>query len=110
MYGRLTPITAGMKLDCRTAVLETDDWDDVVAPETRAQWLKNLWKLYKLDGMMFQRARMPEDAVDKNMRLICAVDAATNLKIVGVWAGFRCRCGDFSCQLLIGTPGQRSVC
>ena len=31
---------------------------------------------------------MPHDIVNKEMRLICAVDAATQLKIVGVWAGF----------------------
>ena len=55
-----------------------------------------------MKGIKFSRARMPTDAIDDKLRLIGAVDAASNLKIAGVWAGFRRRNGEYSCQLLIG--------
>ena len=45
---------------------------------------------------------MPHDAVNKEMRLTCTVDAATQVKIVDVWAGFLRKNGEYSCQLLIG--------
>ena len=45
---------------------------------------------------------MPEEAVNDKMRLICAVDASNQLKIMGIWAGFPLKNGDYSCQFLIG--------
>ena len=45
---------------------------------------------------------MPEDAIDSNMRLLCAGDAAEEVFILGAWAGFKRKNGDWSCQLLAG--------
>ena len=102
LFGKLTPITAGMRVVVRNAVMETENWDDVVSSETRYEWVKNLWRLFRLQGIQFSRAQMPGDAVNREMRLICAVDAASQLKIIGVWAGFLQKNGEYSCQLLIG--------
>ena len=45
---------------------------------------------------------MPDTAVDADMDLIIAVDAAMDVKIAGVWCWFRLPDGGYSCQLLIG--------
>ena len=84
VYGKLTPVTAGMKLQVRQAVLTTETWDNPVSPDIRSQWVLNLWRLYKLQGIKFERARMPQEAVSTDLRLICAVDAASQVKIVVV--------------------------
>ena len=76
LFGKLTPITAGMRVVVRNAVMETENWD-VVSSETRYEWVKNLWRLFRLQGIQFSRAQMPGDAVNREMRLICAVDAAS---------------------------------
>ena len=102
LFGHLTPVTAGMKLDVSEAVRETEDWDSVISTELHSKVIKNLWRLYKLKGLKFSRAMVPTDAVDGKLHLLCCVDAADKLKIVGVWARFRRRDGSFSCQLLIG--------
>ena len=44
---------------------------------------------------------MPEDAVSRKMRLIASVDMAEESINVGVWAGFKRKSEEFSCQHLI---------
>ena len=52
--------------------------------------------------MKFGRAKMPEDAVSEEMRMLVLVDAAKMLIVVGVWVGFRRKSGGWSCSYLIG--------
>ena len=101
-YGKLCPVTSAMKHHCRMAVMETEGWDDPITLDTRKLWLKNFWQLHSLRGVMFMRARIPEDAVSTDLTLICAVDAANNIKAAGVWGRFARKNGKFSSQLLIG--------
>ena len=101
-FGKYVPLTGGMKVHMRLAVLETSDWDDAVSNDTRALWIKNFWILHKLRGMSFNRARIPTDAVNTEMDLIAAVDASNELKIAGVWARFLRKNGEYSSQLIIG--------
>ena len=102
MYGKLEPVRAKMKLDARSATEETSEWDGEVTQNLRDRWCENFWRLQKLKGLKFQRARVPEDAVDTNLYLVGCVDAAAQLKIAGVWARFKRKNGKFSCQLVIG--------
>ena len=81
--GKLAPIMSILKVDLREAVKMTEGWDDPVPEETRSKWINNFWMLEKLRGQKYQRATMPEDAVDSKMDLIIAVDAAENMKVVG---------------------------
>ena len=101
-FGKYLPLTGGMKVHMRLAVLETDDWDDFVSDQTRNLWVKNFWMLHNLRGMKFVRARIPTDAVNTTMDLVAAVDASNELKIAGVWARFLRTNGEYSSQLLIG--------
>ena len=91
-----------MKVDLRQAVMETVEWDGVLTKETRSAWVRNFWRLHKLRGLQFSRPRIPEDAANTNLSLIAAVDAANDLKIVGVWARFERKNGEYSSQLIIG--------
>ena len=102
MFGKLTPVSAPMKLSVRKGTKETGDLNDFVSAETRSVVVKNLWRLYKLQGVQFNRARIPPDAADTKLHLVCCVDAADQLKIAGVWARFRRVGGGFSSQLVIG--------
>ena len=86
MYGKLTPLTAKMKLDVSKAVKETSGWDEQVSVALHDKWIDNFWTMHKLRGLQFQRARIPSDAFDTKMYLTGCVDAADSLKIVGVWA------------------------
>ena len=96
------PVTAGMKRDLRRVMKETDGWDTAISVELRSKWVKNLWIIEKLKGMKFGRAKMPEDAVSEEMRMLVLVDAAKMLIVVGVWVGFQRKSGEWSCSYLIG--------
>ena len=97
------PLTAGMKRDLRKVVKESSGlWDKECSAELRSSWVKNLWMLERLKGMKYQRAKMPEDAVDGKMRMLILVDAAKMLIVTGVWVGFKLKSGGWSCSYLIG--------
>lgn len=99
--GKLLPVTSVMKCHLRRVVIETDGWNDAVKIDTRKLWIRNLWRLHTLQGIQYNRAVIPEDAVNTELQLIAAVDAA-EVKIAGVWGRFLRRNGQYSCQLIIG--------
>ena len=101
-FGKFLPITSRMKVHMRRAVAETMTWDGILSAETRSIWVKNFMMLEKLRGMKFTRARVPVDALNHDLQLIAAVDAASELKIAGVWARFMRINGEYSSQLVIG--------
>ena len=101
IMGKMTPLTAKMKIDLRQAVKETEGWDDYVCDDLRSTWKNNFWMIEKMKGLKFHRAIMPSSAVDTKLRIITCVDAAS-LLIAGTWGGFKLKEGGYSNQLMIG--------
>ena len=99
--GHYLPFSNVMKADARKATMETETWDSPVTPETRMLWVNNLWRMHNLQGIHLRRAIVPEDAVNLDLEIVAAADAA-DLKVAGVWGRFRRSNGQYSCQLLIG--------
>ena len=102
ILGKFVPIDTKLKLDLRKAVQLTQDWDDAVPPDLRSKWVNNFWLMEKLRGIRFKRAKMPADAIDCNMDIITAGDAAEDSKVTAAWARFKLKDGSYSCQHLIG--------
>ena len=100
--GLLAPILVGLRLDIRHTVSATKGWDDCLPSDLRTRWVSNFWRVEQLRGLKFHRAIMPLDAVDSRLRLLGAGDAAIESEIMGVWGGFRRKCGSWSCQLIMG--------
>ena len=100
--GFLAPILVGLRSDIRLTVSSTQGWDDCLSSELRSKWVSNFWKVEQLRGLRFQRAVMPLDAIDSNLRLLGAGDAALEAEMMGVWGGFLRKCGTWSCQLIMG--------
>ena len=99
--GKFCPVTAGLKIDMRAVVNKTTDWDDYIPSELKDKWIKNLWTIYKLQGIRFNRAIVPEDAADTNLEIIAASDAA-DVKVAVIYGRFRRKNGQYSCQHMIG--------
>ena len=76
-------------------------WDEAVPVDLRQKWVKNFWLLEQLRGFDFQRAMMPEDALNDRARAIALMDAALKICMMGVWIGLQIITGGWSCQLLI---------
>ena len=99
--GKFGPILAEAKDLLRQTVISTADWNSPMPGDLRSKWLEQFLLWERLRGMKFERAVMPENAIDSKMRLICKVDATDRIIVQGVWAGFRVSSDEWSCQHLI---------
>ena len=102
LLGHLTPIMPKIKIDLRETFQKTTDWDSAMPSDLRQKWVTNLWLVEQLRGMKFNRAVMPIDAVNCDMRLLTSVDAAKPSLIMGCWGGFKLQNGTWSNQLVLG--------
>ena len=98
--GKLTPITAAMKLDLHELVLRKLDWDDVVPDTLRPIWNSHFEMMNEINNIKFNRAVVPEDAVNLNIETLEFGDASKQIACVAVYARFKRRNGYFSCQLV----------
>ena len=102
ILGKLAVILISSSVLLRLTIKTTLGWDDEMPSDLRSKWLKQFLLWEQLRGIQFDRAIMPEDAVDSKLRVIAAVDAAKPAMVVGAWAGFRRPDNTYSCQLMIG--------
>ena len=98
--GLVTPITAGLKLDLHELCKLRLDWDDPVPVGLLDKWVTNIGKIQELQGVEFQRAVVPIDAVNLEVELLVATDASQNIGVAAVYARFLRRNGKHSCQLV----------
>ena len=99
--GKLGPVLADAKDLLRQTVMSTVDWNSAMPSELRSKWVSQFILWEKLRGLRFDRAVMPQDAIDSKMRLICLVDASDKIVVQGCWGGFRRRSGEWSCQHIL---------
>ena len=102
IMGLLSPVLAGIKVLMSETVKSTSGWDDEISSDLQNKWLLAFLRIESLRGIQFDRPVMPVNAVDKNLRLIGLSDAAKPIIMVGIWGGFLCTDGSYSCRLIIG--------
>ena len=102
LIGKITPITAGLKLDLRELTVRNVDWDDHVPEDLKNQWISNFGMIQSLGEIKFKRALVPEDVINLDIETIEVADASENLACSAVYVKFKRRNRDYSCQLLFG--------
>ena len=100
--GRVTPLTSRFKIDINQLTLRKLDWDDEIPEDLRQSWSSNFEMIQEIRNVRFKRAVIPEDAIDTNVETICMADASQSMICVGIYARFRRKAGDYSCQLVFG--------
>ena len=98
--GKITPITAAMKLDLHQLVVRRLDWDDQVPDELRPIWESNFAMMEEISSIRYKRAIVPEDAVSLDIDTIDTGDASGEMACSAIYARFRRKSGGFSCQLV----------
>ena len=101
LTGKLGPILAEAKDLLSDTISATDDWVSPMPADIRSRWLSQFLLWEKLKGLRFERAVMPEDALDCKMRLIQKVDAANKMMVQACWGGFKKKSGGWSCQQIV---------
>ena len=87
LTGKITPITAAMKMDLHTLV-------------KREGWVLHFEMMQEIGNLRFQRAVVPEDAVNLDINTIDAEDASNKMACVAINARFQRRNGTY-CQLVL---------
>ena len=100
LTGMITPITAAMKLDLHVLVQRKLNWDDTIPDELRSIWQSNFEMINELSSFYFNRAIIPDNAVSLDMDTIDCADASKSLICIAIYARFRKKDGNYSCQLI----------
>ena len=65
LTGKITPITATMKLDLHTLVARGLSWDDRIPDDLKPTWSSHFEMMQEIRKVKFKRAGVREDAVNK---------------------------------------------
>ena len=96
LTGKRTPITAAIRIDLHTLVKRGLSWDH----DLRSVWVSHFNMMQEIGNLRFQRAFVPEDAVDLDINTIDAADASNKMVCGAIYARFLRRNGTYSCQLV----------
>ena len=101
LTGKVTPLTASMKIDLHELVTRGLQWDDVLPDELRALWLSNFEIMQEIGNLRYNCTIVPDDAVSLELDTIDFGDASPSLACVAIYARFKRRNGEYSCQLVL---------
>ena len=100
LTGKITPVTATMKLDLHTLVERGLSWDDRIPDDLKPIWNSHFEIMQEIGKVKFKHAVVPEDAVNLNINTIDAADASKKLACTEIYARFLKKDGTCSCQLV----------
>ena len=98
--GRITPLTASMKLDICELTIRQLDWDDPIPEDLREIWNSNFEMIQGMEELTCRRAVVQDDAISLGIETLDFADASTQLICVAVYARFKRKNGEYSCQLV----------
>ena len=97
--GKITPVTAVMKLDLHELVLQKLDWDEKIPDNLRPIWESHLKMKNEISTLKYQRTVIPEDAIDTQVETLDFGDAGREIACTEIYARFKRKDGSYSCQL-----------
>ena len=100
LLGKITPITAGLKLDLSELSKRNLDWDDYVPDDLKNLWKNNFDLIQRFGQTKFIRAVVPFDAINLDVETIEMADASQNLACAAVYVRYKKKFGGYSCQLI----------
>ena len=91
LTGKVSPITAPMKMDLQELVHHKLDWDDTIREDLRPIWESNFKIMKDIGTLRFKHGIIPEDAVDLNINTLDFGDASQSMVCVCIYARFKGR-------------------
>ena len=82
--GRITPLTASMKLDICELTIRQLVWDDPIPEDLREIWNSNFEMIQGMKELTNRRAVVPDDAISLDIERLDFADASTKLICVAV--------------------------
>ena len=102
-----------MKLDLHDLVKRRLDWDDIIPDNLRCIWKSHFEKISEIKNVRSERAIVPDDSVSLDLNTRYFDDASRSVVCVTIYARFKRRSGNYSCQLVLArsrlVPDDMSV-
>ena len=86
--GKVTPITAGMKLYLHNLIERGLNWDDRIPEDLRHIWEDHFQMMEEISSIRYQRTIVPSDAVNLDISTIDFGDASKNIVCVAIYVRF----------------------
>jgi hypothetical protein len=101
LTGKITPITAGMKIDLHDlTIIKHLQWNDAIPDSLRGVWESHFEMMEEIQTLKYNRCVVPHDAVSLDIETIDTGDASKSISCAAIYARFRRKNGKFSCQLV----------
>ena len=104
LIGRVTPITAGLKMDLRDLTRRKLDWQDKIPDDLKFVRKTNFEVIKEMANIRFNRLFVPGDAVDLNVETIDVADASCLLICAAIYGRFKRKNAEYSCLLIFSRP------
>ena len=98
--GKLVPLIASFKIDLSVLTRRNISWDDYIPEDLVSSWRSNFELMSKLGDLRYRRCVVPEDALNLDMETIEMADASLEMACAVIYARFKRKNGQFSCQLI----------
>ena len=98
--GKIKPLPAAIKLDLHELVLQKLDWDDKIPDNLRPIWESHFQMMNEIKTLKYQRAVIPEDAIDTQVNTLDFRDASREIACVAIYARFKHKDGSYLYQLV----------
>ncbi|XP_066920339.1 uncharacterized protein [Clytia hemisphaerica] len=98
--GKITPITAGMKLDLHQLIERGLSWDDCIPDDLWHIWDDHFQMMEEISSIRYRRAIVPSDSVNLDISTLDFGDASKHMVCVAIYARFLRSTGTYSCQLV----------
>jgi len=112
LTGKVTPLTAAMKLDLHNLVTLKLNWDDTIPDNLRPVWESHFEMMSEISSIKFKRTVIPDDAANLEITTIDFADASKSIACVAIYTRILRTNGEYACQLLFSrsklVPDQTS--
>ena len=98
--GKLVPLISSFKIDLAVLTRRKLVWDDNIPEDLISIWKSNFDMMSQLGDIKYRRCVVPEDALNLNMETIEMADASLEMSCSVVYARFKRKNGQYSCQLI----------
>ena len=86
LTGKVTPITATMKMDLHSLVQRRLDWDDTLQDDLRSIWITHFEMMQEIGKIKYKTGIVPQDAANLNINPINFGDASNKLTCATIYA------------------------
>ena len=94
LTGKITPLTAAMKLDLHNLVITKLDWDDTIRNNLRPIWDSYFQMMNEIKSLKYYHVVIPDNAAETN------IETSKDIACIAIYVRFKFQNSSYLCQLV----------